>query len=171
MIPDELRDGKVREYTRSVIPVPDLPECHLGPADPEQPTRKEEDYLEHIDGVVSLNATDKHIFLNDNLNTHKSESLVRYIAGIESRSSSGIIRDGIDQSTLGVKDKSGILKNMASRSEFLSDKSHQVVFVSSLRSRMTLRETRNTQTLLLAKPSRMSSGRMLVQYYYPAAFE
>ena len=92
-----------------------------------QPTRKEEDYLAHIDGVVSLHATHRHVFINDNLNnvfmktlnTHKSESLVRFIAGIE----------GIDQSTLGVKDKSGILKNMKSRAEFLSDKSHQIVFV------------------------------------------
>lgn len=84
-----------------------------------QPTRKEEDYLEHIDGVVSRNPTAKHIFINDNLNTHKSESLVRYIAGIE----------GIDSSALGVKGKSGILKNMKSRAEFLSDKSHQIVFV------------------------------------------
>ena len=84
-----------------------------------QPTRKEEDYLEHIDGVVSRNPTDRHIFINDNLNTHKSESLVRYIAGIE----------GIEQSALGVKAQSGILKNMASRAGFLSDKSHQIVFV------------------------------------------
>jgi transposase len=84
-----------------------------------QPNRKEEDYLEHIDGVVSLNATDRHIFVNDNLNTHKSESLVRYIAAIE----------GIEQSTLGVKAQSGILKNMASRAEFLGDKTHQIVFV------------------------------------------
>ena len=84
-----------------------------------QPTRKEEDYLAHIDGVVSIHATYRHIFINDNLNTHKSESLVRFIAEIE----------GIDQSTLGVKDKSGILKNMESRAAFLSDKSHQIVFV------------------------------------------
>ena len=84
-----------------------------------QPTRKEEDYLEHIKRVVSLNPNDKTFFINDNLNTHQSESLVSYVAGIE----------GIDQGVLGVKGKSGILKNMESRSEFLSDKSHQIVFV------------------------------------------
>ena len=48
-----------------------------------QATRKEADYLAHIDGVISLHATDRHIFINDNLNTHKSESLVRFIAEIE----------------------------------------------------------------------------------------
>jgi hypothetical protein len=35
-----------------------------------QPTRREEDYLEHIKGVFSLNPMDKFIFINDNLNTH-----------------------------------------------------------------------------------------------------
>ena len=84
-----------------------------------QPTRKEEDYLEHIETVVSLFPNDRHIFINDQLNTHKSESLVRFVARIE----------GIDESTLGVKEKSGILKNMESRAAFLSDKSHQIVFV------------------------------------------
>jgi len=84
-----------------------------------QPTRKEEDYLAHIEAVISLNSNDKHIFINDNLNTHMSESLVRLVARIEN----------IDESTLGVKDKSGILKNMKSRAAFLSESTHQIVFV------------------------------------------
>lgn len=84
-----------------------------------QAERKEEDYLEHIKGVVDICPKDKHIFINDNLNTHKSESLVRFVAGVE----------GIEQSTLGIKDRSGILKNMNSRAAFLSNKSHQIVFV------------------------------------------
>jgi transposase len=84
-----------------------------------QATRKEEDYMEHIQGVVSMNPEDKHIFINDNLNTHQSESLVRYVAGVE----------GIDPSSLGVKGKSGILHSMKTRSAFLGDASHQIVFV------------------------------------------
>ena len=84
-----------------------------------QPTRKEEDYLQHIKNVVAVFPDDDHIFINDNLNTHKSESLVRFVVEIE----------GIDSSSLGIKSKCGILKNMETRSEFLSDKSHQIVFV------------------------------------------
>ena len=84
-----------------------------------QPTRKEEDYLQHIKNVVAVYPDDNHIFINDNLNTHKSESLVRFVAEIES----------IDSSSLGIKGKCGILENMESRADFLSDKSHQIVFV------------------------------------------
>jgi transposase len=84
-----------------------------------QPTRKEEDYLNHIENVINLFPDDRHIFINDQLNTHKSESLVRLAARIEV----------IDESTLGIKGKSGILKNMESRAEFLSDKSHKIVFI------------------------------------------
>jgi putative transposase len=88
-----------------------------------QPTRTELDFVFHIESVVEVNPLDRHIFLVDHLNTHKSESLVRFVAEIE----------GIDQSTLGVKDKSGILKNMESRSAFLADKDHRIVFVPACR--------------------------------------
>jgi hypothetical protein len=83
-----------------------------------QPTRKEEDFLAHIEAVFSLNPNHKHIFITDNLNTHMSESLVRFVAKIEN----------IPESTLGVKGKTGILRNMDSRAAFLMDDSHRVVF-------------------------------------------
>jgi transposase len=54
----------------------------------------------------------------DNLDTHRSESLVRWIAEME----------GIEQETLGVKGKHGILHFMKSRSAFLHDPTHRVVF-------------------------------------------
>ena len=38
-------------------------------------TRNEEDFLKHISDVVSLAPNDKYIFIMDQLNTHKSESL------------------------------------------------------------------------------------------------
>ena len=84
-----------------------------------QPTRTEADFLAHIKEVFFLNPNDKHIFTTDNLNTHMSESLVRFVAEIEN----------IDESTLGIKGKQGVLKNMDSRADFLRDKSHRIAFI------------------------------------------
>ena len=55
----------------------------------------------------------------DNLNVHCSESLVLYIAKLE----------GIEESTLGIKGKSGILKSMATRQAFLVKREHRVRIV------------------------------------------
>lgn len=56
-------------------------------------------------------------FIADNLNTHQSESLVRYVAD-----ESDLAID------LGVKGKSGILASMKSRAAFLSDPTHRIAF-------------------------------------------
>jgi transposase len=82
-----------------------------------QPTRTEADFLSHIELVISEHPTDKHIFIMDNLNTHMSESLVRMVARA----------DNIAESSLGIKGKSGILKNKQTRAEFLTDSSHRIV--------------------------------------------
>jgi transposase len=84
-----------------------------------RPTRKEEDFCWHIHHTVATDPDAGWVFVVDNLNTHCSEGLVRYVARLE----------GIDQSTLGKKNKSGVLNSMASRQAFLSDRSHRIRFV------------------------------------------
>ena len=54
----------------------------------------------------------------DQLNTHKSESLVRWVAQVCNI-----------QSDLGEKGKSGILKNMDTRMDFLSNPDHRIRFI------------------------------------------
>ncbi len=82
------------------------------------PTRTEADFLAHLQEVVKtdLKATRWHVVC-DQLNTHQSASLVRWVAAL-----SGIEED------LGVKGETGILASMVSRAAFLSDPCHQVVF-------------------------------------------
>jgi transposase len=58
----------------------------------------------------------KH-FVADNLNIHKSESLVRYVADVSDLD--------ID---LGIKGRDGILKSIETRESFLADPSHSIVF-------------------------------------------
>lgn len=82
------------------------------------PTRTEADFARHIERTVAFDPDVQrwHIVL-DNLNTHQSESLVRLVAE----------RDGIS-TDLGEVGKSGILQSMPTRSAFLSDPSHSIVF-------------------------------------------
>jgi len=81
-------------------------------------TRKEADFVYFLWQLLATDPSANWIFVSDNLNTHCSESLVRLVAEL----------CGIDED-LGVKDKSGILQSMASRSAFLSDESHRIRFV------------------------------------------
>src|SRR2546421_12846023 len=87
-------------------------------APPGGPTRTDADFLAHLQTVVATQpeATRWH-GVCDQLNTHQSESLVRWVADL-----SGIQED------LGVKGESGILASMASRAADLGDPAHRVVF-------------------------------------------
>lgn len=82
------------------------------------PTRTEEDFALHIETTVASDPEAGWVFVADNLNTHVSETLVRWVAGHEELD--------VD---LGKKGVRGILKNMDSRRAFLMEPSHSVRFV------------------------------------------
>jgi putative transposase len=82
------------------------------------PTRTEEDFLRHVQQTVASDPRVKRWhFVADNLNTHCSESLVRFVAN----------ESDLDLD-LGLKGKMGILANRKSRAAFLSDPNHRIVF-------------------------------------------
>ncbi len=82
------------------------------------PTRTETDFLNHIQKAVASDPQGTWIFVADQLNTHKSESLVKFVA-----------EQCQIETELGVKGKSGIMASMESRAEFLRDPSHRIRFV------------------------------------------
>jgi len=82
------------------------------------PTRNENDFVDHIRRVVDTEPSANWIFVTDQLNTHMSAGLVRFVAE----------RCGLDED-LGVKRKDGILGSMQSRKEFLEDSTHKIRFV------------------------------------------
>jgi hypothetical protein len=81
-------------------------------------TRTEEDFANHIRATIATAPNERWIFIADQLNTHKSETLVKVVAEL----------CGIKEE-LGVKGEYGILHNMTSRAAFLKDESHHIRFV------------------------------------------
>jgi hypothetical protein len=92
----------------------DLVNAHL------QPTRDEQNFGNFIKETVSiLPEMDKIVILSDQLNTHISETLVRFIAE----------ESGYTSEDLGIKGEIGILKNMQTRKEFLECEYHRIRIV------------------------------------------
>jgi transposase len=81
-------------------------------------TRTEADFVAHIAQTVASAADEQWIFICDQLNTHQSESLVRWVAEMIGSAQE-----------LGEKGKTGILKSMSTRAEFLSQKDHRIRLV------------------------------------------
>jgi len=82
------------------------------------PTRTEADFVAHVQRTIASDptATQWH-FVLDNLDIHRSESLVRYVATLANCNDD-----------LGVKYVRGVLRSKASRAAFLSDPTHPIVF-------------------------------------------
>ncbi|MCP4933097.1 MAG: IS630 family transposase [bacterium] len=81
-------------------------------------TRTEEDFVGFIEHMIDSNpGHEVYHFVSDQLNTHKSESLVRFVADYCE----------IDKE-LGIKGKEGVLKSMDTREEFLAETGKGIVF-------------------------------------------
>jgi transposase len=83
-----------------------------------QETRNKGDFVDHISTTISVDPGGRWIFVVDNLDTHKSEDLVRYVAA----------QIG-DTSDLGVRFVAGVLRSKASRTEYLERPEHRIRFV------------------------------------------
>jgi len=82
------------------------------------PTRAEADFVAHVRRTIESDPTaSQWHFVVDNLDIHRSESLVRYVAALANCTDD-----------LGVKYVRGVLRSKASRAAFLSDQTHPVVF-------------------------------------------
>ena len=82
------------------------------------PTRTEVDFRDHIAQTVATDPDGEWVFITDQLNTHRSEALVRFVA-----EACRITDD------LGVKEARGILQSMETRAAFLRDPDHRIRFV------------------------------------------
>lgn len=81
-------------------------------------TRTETDFLENLDNVILLDPDGRYRIICDNLTTHCSESIVRYVAEACQI-----------KVPLGRKGGSGILQSVKSRVAFLSDPTHRIQFL------------------------------------------
>jgi len=109
-------------------------------------TRTEMDFAQHIKQTISVDPEGEWIFVCDQLNTHKSETLVRFVA-----EQCNIHED------LGVKGKSGILTSVDTRTTFLGCPSHRIRFVYTPKHASWLNQVEIWFSILVRKLLRRAS--------------
>jgi len=109
-------------------------------------TRNEEDFVEHIRRTIQTDPQAQWIFVMDQLNTHKSEALVRLVAQE--------CQLNID---LGVKGKSGVLKSLETRETFLRCLEHRVRFLYTPKHASWLNQVEIWFSILVRKLLRRAS--------------
>ncbi len=82
------------------------------------PTRTEEDFAAHMAQTVTRDPDGTWVFIVDQLNIHKSETLVRWVVNA--------CHLNVE---LGLKGETGILQSMETRAAFLQDPTHRIRFV------------------------------------------
>ena len=105
------------------------------------PTRTETDFVAHVRAVVASDPTaTRWHFVVDNRNTHRSASLVRFVAA-----HSGVTDD------LGAKGKAGILASQPRRAAFLRDPGHTIVFHDTPKHSSWLNQVERWRSILARK--------------------
>lgn len=109
-------------------------------------TRTEDDFVEHISRTIQTDPQAQWIFVMDQLNTHKSEALVRLVA-----------QECTLTIDLGEKGKSGVLKSMESREAFLKSLAHRIRFVYTPKHASWLNQVEIWFSILVRKLLRRAS--------------
>jgi transposase len=109
-------------------------------------TRTEEDFAEHVKRNIETDPQAQWIFVADQLNTHKSEALVRLVA-----EQCGLKED------LGIKGKSGVLLSMETRATFLQSATHRIRFVYTPKHASWLNQVEIWFSILVRKLLRRAS--------------
>ncbi len=110
------------------------------------PTRTEADFLAHVQQTVATDPAAGWVFIVDNLNPHRSESLVVWVAQVW----------GIAAGR-GAKGKRGVLQSQASRAAFLSATGHRIRFGYTPKHTSWLNQVESWFSLLVRKLLRRAS--------------